>query len=108
MQDLLHSLGLGGPEVATASTLARYDVRSHEKPPSLVLPNGIIELAENTFTVMIKGRSHWHELVQKYLTLPPDQNIRLVRDLKPEPRFRKMESEARFKHIFQFDVLFIR
>ena len=104
------ALAMVRPEVAkqllapvTATALARYSARSDEKPPSLHLPSGIVDLAENTFTAgMFRGRSHWNELVQKYLMLPPDQHNRLVKDLQPEQMFRKMESEARFKYIFQF------
>ena len=86
-----------------ATAAARYSARSDVKPPSLHLPSGIIDLAENTFTAgMFRSRAHWNELVQKYLMLPPDQHNRLVKDLQPEQMFRKMESEARFKYIFQF------
>ena len=98
------------PEVAKemmtpmpATALARYAARSDEKAPTLILPNGIVELAENTFHAgMFRGRSHFNELVQKYLCLPPDQHRRLTKDLQQETMFRKMESEKRFKFIFQF------
>ena len=63
------------PEVAKemmtpmpATALARYAARSDEKAPTLILPNGILELAENTFHAgMFRGRSHFNELVQKTL-----------------------------------------
>ena len=104
------ALSMVRPEVAKqliapvpVTALTRYSARSDEKPPSLFLPAGIIELAENTFNAgMFRSRSHWNELVQKFLCLPPDQHNRLVKDLQPEQMFRKMESEARFKYIFQF------
>ena len=104
------ALSMLRPEVAkqlvapiTHTALARYSARSDEKPPTLVLPNGIVELAENIFTAgMFKSRFHWNELIQKFLTLPPEQHDRLVRDLKPEPMFKTMESEPRFKYIFQY------
>lgn len=51
---------------------------------------------------MFRGRSHFNELVQKFLCLPPDQHRRLTKDLQQETMFRKMESETRFKFIFQF------
>ena len=85
----------------TVTALTRYSARSEEKPP---LPTGILELAENPFTVGMfrRRRSHWNELVQKYLMLPPDQHNCLVKDLQPAQMFHKVESEACFKYIFKF------
>ena len=104
------ALSMVRPEVAKelmtpmpATALARYAARSDEKPPTLILPNAILELAENTFNAgMFRGRAHFKELVQKFLCLPPDQHRRLTKDLQQETMFRKMESETRFKFIFQF------
>ena len=65
------ALSMVRPEVAkqllapiTHTALARYSARSDETPPTLVLPNGIIDLAENIFTAgMFKSRSHWNVLI---------------------------------------------
>ena len=83
------ALAMGRPEVAKqlivpvpVTALTRYSTRSGEKQPSLFLPAGIIELAENTFNAgMFRGRFHWKELVQKYLCVLPEQHNRLVKDL---------------------------
>ena len=88
------ALAMGRPEVAkqlivpvSVTALTRYSTRSDEKQPSLFLPAGIIELAENTFNAgMFRGRFHWKELEQKYLC-------------QPEQMFMKLESESRFKYV---------
>ena len=62
---------------------SRHSTRSDEKPPTLILPHGFTDLAENIFLAgMFKSRSHWTKLVQKYLNLPPEQHLQLVGDLQ--------------------------
>ena len=86
-----------------ASAASRYAGRSDATPPSLVFPSGILDLAENTFTAgAFRSKFHYNEIVRKYLCLPVSQNDRLARDLKPEPMFRKYESEPIFKFIFAY------
>ena len=86
-----------------ANAASRYAGRSDVQPPSLVFPTGILELAENTFTAgTFRSKFHYNDTVKKYLCLPVPQHDRLVRDLQPEPMFRKYESEQRFKYIFAY------
>ena len=79
----------------------RYSGRSDEKAPTLIFSDFTLELAYNTFTQgRFRGKTHFPELVKKFLTLPPDQHEKLILDLKLEPFFKKLEGEKRFKHIF--------
>ena len=90
------------PEKAT-SAVHRYSARSDEQPPSLIMPERAIELAENVFNSgTYKNKGHWQDIVKKFLTLPPDQHERLVRDLEMEPMFRSYQSDNRFRHIFKY------
>ena len=83
------------------SALARYSGRSDEKPPTLVFSEPTLELAYNTFTQgRFRGKSHFSDLVKKFLTLPVEQHEKLIQDIKLEAFFKKLESEKRFKHIF--------
>ena len=83
------------------SALSRYSGRSDDKPPTLIFSDSTLELAYNTFTQgRFRGKTHFPELVKKFLTLPPDQHEKLILDLKLEPFFKKLEGERRFKHIF--------
>ena len=83
------------------SALSRYSGRSDEKAPTLIFSDSTLELAYNTFTQgRFRGKTHFPELVKKFLTLPPDQHEKLILDLKLEPFFKKLEGERRFKHIF--------
>ena len=89
-------LALVRPEVAkelmipgkVASAVHRYSSRSDDQPPSLIMPESAIELAENVFNSgTYKNKGHWQDVVKKFLTLPPDQHERLVKDLEMEPMF---------------------
>ena len=87
----------------STSAVHRYASRSDEQLPSLVFPAGLLELAENVFNSgMYRSKAHWLELVNKYLTLPPDQHERLVKDLEMEAMFRTYQSDARFRFIFKY------
>ena len=88
------------------SALSRYSGRSDEKAPTLIFSDSTLELAYNTFTQgRFRGKTHFPELVKKFLTLPPDQHEKLILDLKLEPFFKKLEGERRFKHIFSLSLL---
>ena len=104
-------LALVRPEVAkelmipnkASSAVHRYSTRSDEQPPSLTFPESAVELAENVFNSgTYKNKGHWQALVKNYLTLPPDQHERLVRDLEMEPMFRNYQSDNRFRYIFKY------
>ena len=85
------------------SAVHRYSSRSDDQPPTLIMPDSAIELAENVFNSgTYKNKGHWQDVVKKFLTLPPDQHERLVRDLEMEPMFRSYQSDSRFKHIFKY------
>ena len=86
-------LALVRPEVAkelmipgkVASAVHRYSSRSDDQPPSLIMSESAIELAENMFNRgTYKNKGHWQDVVKKFLTLPPDQHERLVRYLEME------------------------
>ena len=86
---------------AVQSVASRYSGRSDEKPPSMVLTDSTLELALNTFTQgRFRGKNHFRDLVNKYLSLPPMQHEKLVQDLQLEPLFKKIETEKRFKYLF--------
>ena len=88
------------PVAPQPSALSRYSGRSDEKPPTLVFSLSTLELAYNTFTQgRFRGKSHFPDLVKKFLTLPPDQHEKLVPDLKLETFFKKLEGEKRFKKV---------
>ena len=85
------------------SAVHRYSSRSDDQPPTLIMPDSAIELAENVFNSgTYKNKGHWQDVVKKFLTLPTDQHERLVRDLELEPMFRSYQSDSRFKHIFKY------
>ena len=89
------------PPVSSAVT--RYLGRSDVKPPSLVFSASILQLAERTLSAgQFRSRSHFNELVKKFLTLPPNQHDSLGKDLVSEPLFRKYENERRFRHVFTY------
>ena len=103
------ALGLLRPEVAkqmmapltVSSVVSRYAGRSDEKTPTMLFSDATLDLAFNTFTQgRFRGKTHFRDLVEKYLTLPPKQHERLVQDLQLEPLFKKLENEKRFKYIF--------
>ena len=84
------------------SALTRYSGRSDEKPPTLLFSGATLELAYKTFTQgRFRGKSHFHDLVKKFLTLPADQHEKLVQDLKLEPFFKKRNSDT---NVFLFFV----
>ena len=89
------------PGSTQPSALSRYSGRSDEKPPTLVFSEPTLELAYNTFTQgRFRGKTHFSDLVKKFLTLPVDQHEKLIQDIKLEAFFKKLVSEKRFKHIF--------
>ena len=107
--DCSKALELLRPEVAkqmlaplsVSSVVSRYAGRSDEKTPTMLFSDATLDLAFNTFTQgRFRGKTHFRDLVDKYLTLPPKQHERLVQDLQLEPLFRKLENEKRFKYIF--------
>ena len=86
---------------ATESVLSRYAGRSDDRPPSMVFSESTLQLAVKTFTQgRFKGKNHFQNLVQKYLSLPSAQHEALTQDLKLEPMLKKLENEPRFKQIF--------
>ena len=68
-------LALVRPEVAkeltipekASSAVHRYSTRSDEQPPSLIMPESAIELAENVFNNgTYKNKGHWQDIVKKF------------------------------------------
>ena len=54
----------------------------------------MVDLAENVFTSgLFKSKTHWQDLVKKFLTLPVIQHERLVRDLELEDMFKSYQSD---------------
>ena len=87
----------------TSSAVHRYATRSDEQEPSLFLPGNIVDLAENVFTSgTYKSKTHWQELVKKFLTLPVIQHDRLTKDLELEDMFKTHQSDKRFAHVFKY------
>jgi hypothetical protein len=104
-------LGMVRPSVAkqllipnqSTAAVHRYASRSDEQAPSLTLPDSVVELAENVFNSgTYKSKAHWTDLVKKFLTLPPEQHERLVKDLEMEPLFRAYQSDQRFRYVFKY------
>ena len=104
------ALALVRPEIVkqliappVSNAVKRYLGRSDVKPPSLVFSASILELAERTFFAgRFRSKTHFNDLVKKFISLPPDQHERLGRDLVSEPMFRKYENERRFRHVFTY------
>ena len=98
------------PEVAkqllapvTRSAVSRYSGRSDDPAPTLIFQETILELATNTFNAgRFRSKSHFNDLVKKFLNLPPVQHEKLVQDLQLEHLFHKLEGEKRFKYVFSF------
>ena len=87
----------------TSSAVHRYAMRSDKKKPSLFLSGNMVDLAENVFTSgLFKSKTHWQDLVKKFLTLPVTQHERLVRDLELEDLFKSHQSDRRFAHVFKY------
>ena len=51
---------------------------------------------------LFKSKTHWQDLVKKYLTLPVTQHERLVRDIELEDMFKSYQAERRFSHVFKY------
>ena len=89
------------PVIVAKAAVARYAVRSDEKPPTLMFSESTLDLAVNTLTQgKFRNNSHFQELTRNYLRLPDTQHDKLVQDLCVEPFFKKLEKEPRFKPIF--------
>ena len=90
-----HAKRLLAPKVQSVAT--RYSGRSDEKPPAMEFSEATMALAHRTFTQgKFKARSHFQNIVGKYVSLPKKQHDKLVQDLALGPMFKKLENEKRF------------